>query len=375
MSGGVDSSMSLLLLKRQGWQPIGLSLKYAVWRDGQNPLRENACCNTESFKIAESICKRLKVPYHVFDVSRDFRQKVIKYFLSELKNSRTPNPCIICNRYLKFKKLFEWAEKHNVKYIATGHYARIKKNPKTGKYELLKAKDRHKDQTYTLSLLPQKWLGKIIFPLGNYTKDEVFELAKKEGLNFYLKRRQSQDFCFVANGSINRFLEKEIGKKEGTIKDMAGNILGKHNGLHFYTIGQRKGINLPGGPYFVAGFDIKSNTLIVTKREKDLLSKEAILSPYHFISGKKIGKEIKIQAKIRSQHNPAQATLLPIGANQIMIIFNKPQKSITPGQFAVFYKNNVCLGNGRIVKVKSSQNIIPDPAEMRHTLSRIPAKI
>jgi len=349
MSGGVDSSMALVLLKKQGWQPVGVSLKYAVWRDKKNLLRENICCSAESFKIAKSICQKLNVPHHIFDVSKEFKKEVIDYFISELKHNRTPNPCVICNRYLKFKKLFEWAKKHNIKYIATGHYACIKKNKKN-KYELLKAKDSSKDQTYSLSFLPQKWLKNIIFPLGNYTKDEIFKMAGSEGFDFYLKRKQSQDFCFVAGKCLNCFLEKEIGKKEGLIKNPQGKILGKHQGLHFYTIGQRKGINLSAGPYFVVGKIFKNNTLTVSRNEQTLMAKETILSPFNFMSSEKIKKRVRIQAKIRSRHNPAKATLIPVNSKQIRIIFDKPQKSITPGQFTVFYQGNICLGGGRIIK-------------------------
>jgi tRNA-specific 2-thiouridylase len=350
MSGGVDSSMALVLLKKQGWQPIGVSLKYAIWQDKKNLLRENACCSTESFEIARSVCKKLNVPYYIFDVSQEFKQKVINYFISELKDNRTPNPCIICNRHLKFKKLFEWAENHNIKYVATGHYARVKQNLKTNKYELRKAKDFNKDQTYSLSFLPQKWLKNIIFPLGNYIKEEIFKLAKDEGFDFYLKRKQSQDFCFVASKCLNCFLEKEIGKKEGVIKDTAGKILGKHQGLHFYTFGQRKGINLFGGPYFVIDKILENNTLVVSKNEQDLLAKETLLSPFNFISGGRIKEKMNIWIKIRSQHNPAKAILIPISNGRIKIVFDKRQKSITPGQFAVFYQKEVCLGGGRIIK-------------------------
>jgi len=352
MSGGVDSSMALVLLKKRGWQPVGVSLKYAVWQDKENLLRENVCCSAESFEIAKNICKKLNVPHHIFNVSKEFKKEVIDYFILELKNNRTPNPCIICNRYLKFEKLFEWAKKHNIRHVATGHYARIREDKKTNKYELLKAKDSNKDQTYSLSFLPQKWLKNIVFPLGDYTKEEILKMAKNEGFGFYLKRKQSQDFCFVAGKCLNCFLEKEIGRKEGLIKDRTGNVLGKHNGLHFYTIGQRKGINLSGGPYFVVGFNVRSNILIVSKKENDLFSQEAILFPYHFISNKKLEKEIIIQAKIRSQHNPAKATLISVNSERIKIIFNNLQKAITPGQFAVFYQGNICLGGGRILKLK-----------------------
>jgi len=349
MSGGVDSSVALILLKKQGWSPVGVSLKYSVWQDKANLLNENICCSAESFKIAENVCKKLGVPHHVFDVAKDFKKEVIDYFVAELKNNRTPNPCVICNPMLKFKKLFEWAEKQDIEYVATGHYAQVRGNKKTGKYELLVAKDEEKDQTYSLSFLPQKWLGRLVFPVGNYTKEQVFQIAKEQGFGFYLKRKESQDFCFVSGKCLDCFLEKEIGKKQGQIKDVDGNVLGKHQGLHFYTIGQRKGINLPDGPYYVVGKHCADNILVVSKNEQDLLSKIALLSPFNFISGEIFEKEIKIKAKIRSQHIAAKATLFPFKKNCLKLVFDRPQKSITPGQFAVFYKDDICLGGGRMI--------------------------
>jgi len=344
MSGGVDSSMALVILKEQGWKPIGVSLKYCVWQDRENLLRENVCCSRESFTIAKKVCQKLDVLYHIFDASTKFKKEVIDYFTKELKENRTPNPCVICNRHLKFKMLFQWAKEHNIDYVATGHYARTKKNPKTNKYELLKAQDKEKDQTYSLCLLPQKWLKNIILPLGDYTKEEIYKLAKKNDFKIFLKRKESQDFCFVAGKSLPNFLSKKLGEKIGIIKDKKDNIIGEHRGLHFYTTGQRKGINLPNGPYYVTGKDIKKNILIVSKNKKNLLSKEAILSSYHLISGKKLLKPIKIKAKIRSQHKSAKAILTPKGK----LTFNQPQFSITPGQFAVFYDESTCLGAGMI---------------------------
>lgn len=360
MSGGVDSSMTLVLLKKQGWQPIGVSLKFAVWKDKNNLWRENICCSTESFKIARSVCKKLKVPYYIFDVSKGFKKKVIDYFLFELKNNRTPNPCVICNRYLKFLRLFEWAKRHKIKYVATGHYARIREDTKTGKYELLRAKDKKRDQTYSLCFLPQKWLKYLIFPLGDYLKEEIFQLAKKHGFDFFLKRKQSQDFCFVSNKSMKCFLEKEVGRKIGLIKNIEGKILGEHQGLHFYTIGQRKGIKLPGGPYYVVRFDVSENILMVSKKKgRDKFSqKEILLSPYHLISEIPLKKKIRVKAKIRSQQPLSSATLFPAQGNIIKLIFDKPQRAITPGQYAVFYlpaktkeqinQKYICLGGGRI---------------------------
>jgi len=352
MSGGVDSSMALILLKKQGWEPVGLSLKYGIWQDEKNLMRENICCSRESFEISKNICKKLGVPHHVFDVSEEFKKEVIDYFVSELKNNRTPNPCVICNPKLKFKKLFQWAHKNGISYVATGHYAKIKKNLKNGEFELLKSKDKEKDQTYSLSFLPQKWLKYTIFPLGGKTKKEVFEMAQKEGFKFFLNKKQSQDFCFVANKCLSCFLEKEIGKRKGIIKNVAGDELGSHHGLHFYTLGQRKGINLQNGPFFVTNKISKNNTLLVSKKEQDLLAKEAWLSPFNL--NIKIGskKSIKVQVKIRSQHSLVGGALLPFSSRQIKVIFDHPQRAVTPGQFAVFYHKKVCLGGGKIIRAK-----------------------
>ena len=333
--------MALSLLKDQGWDPVGVSLKYAVWKNRCNPLKENICCSAESFKIAKKVCKELGTTHHIFNVSEEFKKQVIDYFLKELKNYRTPNPCIICNRYLKFAKLFEWAEKHNIKYVATGHYAGIRKKEK---YELIKNKD--KDQTYSLCLLPQKWLSRIIFPLEGYTKKQVYSLAKKKGFDFFLK--PSQDFCFMAGQSLGCFLAKEMGFKEGLIKDTKGNVLGKHQGLYFYTIGQRKGVRLHGGPYFVLKIDVPNNVLIVTKKKKDLFRKEILLSSCHFVSGIFPSRKLRIESRIRSGQKLSRAVLYPLSGKKMKLVFDKPQRAVTPGQFAVFYQKDACLGGGRI---------------------------
>ncbi len=347
MSGGVDSSMALVLLQKAGWSPIGLSLKYPVWEDCSNLLRENICCSEESFQIAKNVCQKLKVPHHVFDVSSEFKKEVIEYFLSELKENRTPNPCIVCNPNLKFKKLFEWAHHHGIEHVATGHYARIRRSWK-GEWQLLKAKDREKDQTYSLSFLPQEWLSRIVFPLGDHTKQEIYKLAKKQGFEIFLKRKQSQDFCFVAGQSMESFLSKEIGIKEGEIRDEHGKTLGRHRGLHFYTIGQRKGMNLSGGPYFVTGKDTARNVLWVSREEGKLKGKEIFITPYHFIS-QAPPKKIRVQAKIRYRQQAASATLYPLEKDILRLVFDRPERAITPGQFAVFYQRNVCLGSGQII--------------------------
>jgi len=348
MSGGIDSSMALILLKKQGWNPIGVSLKLPVWQNTANLLRENICCTKESLKIARSVCKKLNVSFYVIDTRKDFQKEVVDYFISEWKNLRTPNPCVVCNPNFKFKQLLKWAKKHKIQYIATGHYARLKLNNKTKKYELLKAKDKNKDQSYNLCLLPQKYLAHIIFPLEDYTKKEIYKMAKKQGFEFFIKKKQSQDFCFVAGQSLCPFLKEKIGEKQGPVLDLKENTLTKHHGLHFFTIGQRKGIKLSGGPYFVAGWDKNKNTLFVTKNKKTLYKKELFVFPYHLISGKKITKPISAQVRTRYQQKLLQACLIP-EKRKLKIILEKSVFAPCPGQFAVFYQKDKCLGGGKII--------------------------
>ena len=348
MSGGVDSSMALVLLKEKGWDPVGVSLKYPVWKDEANCLRENVCCSAESFEIAENVCKKLGVPYHVFDVSRDFKKEVIDYFLERLRGHKTPNPCVMCNRHLKFKKLLEWAARHGIAHVATGHYARIRKNSKTGKFELLASRDAEKDQTYSLSFLSQDQLRHMVLPLGEYTKKEIYGMAEARGFEIFLKRKQSQDFYFVSGNAMGAFLAKEIGRNEGVVRDDAGTVIGRHQGLHFYTVGQRKGLGFSGGPFFVTGSDVKLNVLKVTRDGQKLLSREVSLSPCNFF-GRIPRRPVRVKAKIRYRQAAAPGRLYPLPGNRAKIVFDRPQRAVTPGQFAVFYQRNVCLGAGEIL--------------------------
>ncbi|MCG2809496.1 MAG: tRNA 2-thiouridine(34) synthase MnmA [Candidatus Portnoybacteria bacterium] len=336
LSGGVDSSVALAILKKQGLKPIGVSFRHSV-------------CSENNFAIAKKICQKLKVPYHIIDARLDFNEKVIGYFLSELKDNRTPSPCLICNRFVKFQGLFDFARAEGIEYVATGHYARIKKNEKTGEYELLKGVDKMKDQSYFLSLLEQEQLGKIIFPLGEYTKKEVYQIAAQEGFKFFSEIKQSQDLCFVGKKALPFYLDEKLGVQPGDIVDKKGNVLGRHKGLFHYTIGQRKGMNISGGPWRVVDLDKKKNRIIITNKENDpaLFRKTISLARCHFISGVKPKGEIKVMAKIRFNQKASRARLSVVG-NKAKLIFEKPQKAATPGQFAVFYKGSVCLGGGAI---------------------------
>lgn len=350
LSGGVDSSVSLILLKKQGFEPIGVSLKYAVWQSEKNILKENICCSEESFAIAKKICQKLNVPYHILDYQVDFKERVMGYFLNILKQKKTPNPCLICNRLVKFNKLFDFAKRIDAQYVATGHYAKVRENTKTEKYELLKAKDEKKDQTYFLCLLPQNQLKRIIFPLGDYLKDEVYKIAEKQGFDFFTKTRQSQNLCFVSQKSIPFYLEEKLGFEPGEIIDSKDNVLGKHQGLYFYTIGQRKGIDLSNGPWWVTDFNREKNQLVVTDQENDpsMFKKTVIVSNYHFISDEIPRESTKVKAKTKYNQELDLAMLYPPENNKLKLVFNKPQKSVASGQWAVFYDKNVCLGGGMI---------------------------
>jgi len=349
MSGGVDSSMAMYLLQKAGYEPVGDSLKYDVWDDPANTIEENVCCSDESFQIAKHVCDKLGIKHYIIDVRKKFKKEIVDYFKSELKAKRTPNPCVICNRVLKFTELLEFAKKEKAKYVATGHYAQISKSD--DEYFLTKSNDPKKDQTYSLSFLKKEWLRKIIFPLGKYNKDQVYEMAQEAGFGFYLYRKQSQDWCYVSDKAMKAFLEKEIGIHPGNIIDSQGNILGKHNGLHFYTIGQRKGVEIPNGPWFVTGMNPQKNELIVTKlgTSPSLFKKEVILEPYNLLI-KPFKKSLKVEAKIRYAQELSKATLYPPKNNQIRLVFTEPQRAITLGQFAVFYKGKKCLGSGRIME-------------------------
>jgi len=357
LSGGVDSSVALFLLKKMGYQPIGVSLKFSVWHHKHNLCRENLCCTNESFILAKKLCQKLKVPYYIVDCQKEFKKTVIDYFLSEFKTGRTPNPCVVCNQKLRFPKLFELAKKLGANLIATGHYARLKREflisnfkfsnkSQYSNLQLLKAKDKTKDQTYFLYTLKQKQLAKLIFPLGDLTKDKVRKIATKEKIQY--TKKESQDFCFVANQSLTDFLKTKIGQKLGLIYNEKGQKLGQHQGLHFYTIGQRKGLAL-GKPHWVYKIDTKSNTLFVTDnlKNKSLYQKEIYLKKYNFVDGKTPKKYLNVQVKCRSQQKLIKAKIIE-NNKKIRVIFAQPQWGITSGQSCVFYQKNICFGGGVI---------------------------
>jgi tRNA-specific 2-thiouridylase len=330
MSGGVDSSVSAALLKKNGYDVIAVFMRM---HEHNNP------------NDARKVSKKLGIKFEVLDIRREFKKRVVDYLIKGYRKGNTPNPCVECNKYIKFKFLFDELNKLKADYIATGHYARIKNN------KLLTAKDRKKDQTYFLWTLKQKQLSKILFPIGGYTKEQVRGLAKKFKLPVF-EKRDSREICFI-DTCIDDFLRKYIKTKKGPILTTDGRKVGEHDGLIFYTIGQRKGIKIGGiGPFYVVQKDFKKNALIVSNSEKDLLRKEMTARNVNWISGKSYSGKCKM--KIRSMAKMVGATI-----KKNRIIFNKPQRAVTPGQSAVFYapavasakegKNSAVLGGGVIV--------------------------
>ncbi len=364
MSGGVDSSVAAALLKRAGFSTTGVFMKF--WAEPQSgstrinadsnvDLRryENRCCSSESEARARKVAKILKIPFCVLNFKKEFKKKIVDYFLSEYKTGRTPNPCVVCNKEIKFGLLLKKVLALGADWVATGHYARIVKD---NRIKLFTAKDKDKDQSYFLWQLNQKQLKHILFPLGDYTKTEVKNLAKKFKLPV-LNIPESQEICFITT-SLQDFFKKYIKTKPGKIiDDKTNKVIGKHQGLAFYTMGQRKGIELGGlaMPYYVLDKDKKKNLLIVTQNERKLYKKVLIAEKVNWLSGKEPRLPLRVKAKIRYGHPSFPAVVMKyrtwnMKQKNYKIIFNRAQRAITPGQSVVLYQRQEVLGGGIIKK-------------------------
>jgi len=327
MSGGVDSSVAAALLKRDGFDVVGVFMK--LWPSFDE-------------KRAQRVAKKLGIPFYVFNFEKEFKKRIVDYFLEEYKKGRTPNPCVVCNKEIKFNLLFK---KLKTDYIATGHYTRLRweiPNPKSQipNYKLLKGKDKNKDQSYFLWKLNQKILKHALFPIGDYTKSEVRKLAKKFKLPV-LDIPESQEVCFIQTTTVD-FLKKHLKLRPGKIINTKGKIIGEHHGLWFYTIGQRKRIELSEGPFYVLDKDIKRNLLIVTQNEKDLYKKELIAKNINWIAGRQPKFPLKVMAKIRYRHKLASAVV-----DRNKVVFRKRQRAVTSGQSVVFYLPRRQAGKGQ----------------------------
>jgi tRNA-uridine 2-sulfurtransferase len=341
MSGGVDSSLAAVLLQRDGYEVVGVTLKLV---DGSR------CCDLEAVGHAAEVCRRYEFEHHVVDVSKEFDKVVIGYFIEELAAARTPNPCVICNRFLKFDQLMQLAKEFGCSKVATGHYARIRSG-RDGGWQLLKGKDKDKDQSYYLSFLKNSWLKRILFPIGSFVKADIYKMAEKEGLDFLVSKKQSQDLCFVDDKLRRTFIGKRLEDREGEIVGVDGQILGKHDGVHHYTIGQRKGLDISDGqgPYFVVGIDALRGQVVVSRDGDDpaLFSEVVALKSANFVSVR-VDKDCNVMAKIRYQQKLSKARLVVSGRRGAVLRFDKKQRAVTRGQIAVFYQGEVCVGGGII---------------------------
>src|SRR4030042_120612 len=347
MSGGVDSAVAAALLKKDNFDVIGVFMKFWKASDKDRLVNGwNKCCSSESEARARKVAKILKIPFYVFNFEKEFKKIVVDYFLNENKKGLTPNPCVVCNKEIKFGLLLERALKLKADYIASGHYARLREDRPRQTYKLYKGRDKEKDQSYFLWKLNQKQLKHILFPVGNLTRKEVEKLARKFKLPFSGVKK-SQEICFIKT-TIEDFLKRYLKTKPGHIIGANGKILGGHEGLYFYTIGQRKGIRIAGGPYYVLDKNLKKDLLMVTKNEKDLYKKELIAKNVNWIIGREPKLPLRTKVKIRYRHQSASAIIVKNPKSKIKnyykVIFDMSQRAVTPAQSIVFYKNQEILG-------------------------------
>lgn len=347
MSGGVDSSVTALLLSKQGYEVIGSTMR--LW---EFPLYENylkSCCSIIGIWNARDICRKLNLAHLTLDLRNNFKQKVVDYFCNQYLLGKTPNPCIVCNKYIKFKALIRIAEKLGAPKIATGHYVSIEKDLNSKKFIIKRAKDKSKDQSYVFWTITQKQLSKIICPLGDYNKSEIREIAKNNNLGV-ARKNESQDICFIPDGNYSNFIEENLNIKieSGPIVDSNNILLGKHKGFPFYTIGQRKGLGISyKEPLYVKKIIPDTNKLVVGT-SKQVMGKELTASSVNFIFFDKLESEMKVKAKIRYRDKLEPALVIPINEGRVKVIFDKPKWAITPGQSVVFYKDDILLGGGII---------------------------
>ncbi len=346
MSGGVDSSVAAFLMKDKGFDCIGATMKLYD-NDDIMESGEKTCCSLDDIEDARSVANRLSMPYYVFNFKDEFKEKVIDKFIATYENGGTPNPCIDCNRHLKFKRLFQKMQELGFDYVVTGHYARVEKQ--NGWFYLKKGVDAAKDQSYVLYSLTQNQLAHIQLPLGTYSKTEIREIA--ENHNFLnARKKDSQDICFVPDGDYAKFIEGYLGKTypKGNFIDINGNVLGEHQGIIRYTNGQRKGLGVAfGKPMYVADKNVKDNTVTLCTNE-ELFSAELIAADFNWLIPNP-QKEIKCSVRVRYNMKEQPATAYMLDNGNVKIVFDAPQRAITRGQAAVLYDGDTVLGGGTIL--------------------------
>lgn len=340
MSGGVDSSVSALLLKKEGYEPLGITLEL---------FAGSSCCNINTYIDAKNVCKTIGIPHFTYNCKEQFKDYVINDFIDCYANCRTPNPCIECNKYMKFGIMWEKAKELGCNYIATGHYAKTEYSEKYGRWVLKKSQAGKKDQSYVLWNIPKELIEHVLFPLADFTdKEQIREIARENDLKV-ANKPDSEDICFVPDGNYKKFLETNSGikPKKGNIVNSKGEILGKHTGLYNYTIGQRKGLGISYKvPLFVLGFNKEKNEVIVGE-EKELYKKEITVTDINLLLVDKIEETMEVDVKTRYSSKVAKAKIEQDG-EKIKVTFDEPQRAITPGQSAVFYVGDIVLGGGKI---------------------------
>lgn len=378
MSGGVDSSVAAALLKRGGFDVVGVYMK--CWTDGV------ACTSQDDERSARLASAHLGIPFYAWNFLKEYREKVVDYMLKGYAEGVTPNPDMMCNKEIKFGLFFEKARKLGADFVATGHYARIRRYSCTKtsgssapaadarlrsrhgdsnfvgnqarhasegfstksicSSVILEGRDKNKDQSYFLSFIKPEVLARVLFPIGEYTKPQVRELARKFGLP-NAARKDSQGICFVGKVDVADFLKQYIVPRKGEIVDMAGRVLGTHEGAVYYTIGQRSGLGLSGGPYYVVSKDLAANRLVVTKDEQNLQQKDVFLQDMNWMLAQP-AQPLEVTARIRYRQNAVHATLIPRENNAFRLVFQEPQRAVTPGQFAVLYQDETLIAGGVI---------------------------
>ena len=348
MSGGVDSSVAAYLLKEQGYDVIGVTMQ--IWQDEDRAIQEEngGCCGLTAVDDARRVASDLGIPYYVMNFKKEFKENVIDYFVDEYLNGRTPNPCIACNRYVKWESLLKRSMDIGADYIATGHYARIEKLP-NGRYSLRRSATLAKDQTYALYGLTQEQLSRTVMPLGAYTKDQIREIAGKIELPV-AEKPDSMEICFIPDQDYAGYIEKTTGihVPKGNYVDQAGEILGQHKGIIHYTIGQRKGLNLAmGRPVFVTEIRPETNEVVIGENE-DVFAKTLRCSQLNAMAVPAFKSGMEVFAKIRYNHKGAPAVIKSVDDDSLLLEFEEPQRAVTPGQAVVFYHDDYVLGGGII---------------------------
>ncbi len=346
LSGGVDSSTAAALLVQQGYQVIGLTMRLWATRY-RGDLPDNRCCSSAAVHDARRVCELLGIPFHLVDLEQEFKRHVVEYFCDSYALGHTPNPCLACNRHIKFRALLDLALELGAQRLATGHYARIREQ--NGQYQLLKGIDPQKDQSYVLYMLGQDHLPRLIFPLGEHTKQQVRAMAAEYGLPT-ADREESQDACFITDGDYRAFLAQHRPGtiRPGPILDQNGQVLGKHRGIAFYTVGQRQGLGIAAAhPLYVVKIDRVRNALIVGPKAA-VFRASLYAEDVQFVAGRPPQGTISIAAKIRYKAPEAPATLTSIPGQRARVEFDDPQSAITPGQGVVFYRGEIVLGGGII---------------------------